>query len=181
MVGQGREQGLGDLSPVRMHHEGRDDVADEGQPHRQEHPLDEAAVGAQHQDAEHQRRPENGDRQGHAEQAERAADAGELGEHGAAVGDDDHHRGEERPAHPEALPDQVHQPLAGDASQPGHHLLGDDQGEQDREEGPEQVEAVLRPGVAVGEDATGVVSGVGDDQARADDREVAARRRSAVL
>ncbi len=158
-----------------VHGEGRDDVRHKGETQRQEDALDNPPIAAHHQHPDEDGGTDDRDRQRHTEQSKPTGDAGEFGERGAAVGDEDDNGGKERPAHPEALADEVHQALAGDRSQAGHHLLGDDQRDEDGQERPEQVVAVLGAGVAVREDAARVVARVGHDDAGTDDGQVAPR------
>ena len=72
---------------------------------------------------------------------------------------------------PEVLADQVGQPLPGDDPHAHAHLLHHDEGDEDRDDHPQQVVAEVRPGDGVGGDAARVVVDVRGDDARADDRQ----------
>ena len=71
----------------------------------------------------------------------------------------------------EFFADQVAQALAGDRAHAGAHFLHHDQGERDRDHGPQQKMSELCAGVRVGEDAAGIVVDVRGNKARADDGE----------
>ena len=65
----------------------------------------------------------------------------------------------DRPAHAEAVADEVGEALAGDDAEAGGHLLDHRQDDDRDREQPEQLEAGLGAHDRVGRDAAGVVAG----------------------
>ena len=72
---------------------------------------------------------------------------------------------------PEFFADEIAQALAGDRAHAGAHLLHHDQGDRDRDHGPEQKMSELRSGLGIGQDAAGIIVDVGGDESRPDDGE----------
>ena len=120
-------EGAAHLAPVGVRQHGRRNVGDEHEGDGQEDPFhgpvareqDESPDGSRDHGHHHDLR--------HAEDAQGKGRPGELGDGVGDVGDQQHRHGKDRPADAEPVPDEVRQSLAGDHSQPGHHLLDDGQ------------------------------------------------------
>ena len=102
------------------------------------------------------------------EQFQAGGDADKFRDHVAEVGDQNSQHHQKGDAEAEFFADQVAQALAGDRAHAGAHLLHHDQGQRDRDHGPQQEKSVLRPGLGVGQDAAGIVVDVGRDDPRPD-------------
>src|SRR5207245_6494591 len=102
-----------------------------------------------------------------------ASDSGELRHDVAEV--HDHQQDHDNEGHPEAklLADEVAEALACHDAHTSAHLLDDDERQRDGNHRPQQLVAILRAGLGVGEDATGVVIDVGGDEARYEELEEA--------
>ena len=98
---------------------------------------------------------------------EAARDAGKLGDHVAEVGDDKARHEQKGDAEAELFADEIAEPLAGDGTHAGGHLLDHDEGQGHGNHDPEQSVTELGTGLGVGPDAAGVVIDVGGDEARA--------------
>jgi hypothetical protein len=172
------------LAPVGARQEGRDDVAEEDERHHEEDALD-AAVGAfDDQPPDGEGRQRHRDEARDAEQLGRRRDADELRDGHAAVGDEERQHHQHRPAHAELLADEVGEPLARHRPHPRARLLHDAERQDQRDESPEEVVAVVGPGRGVGGDAARVVTRVGGNHPGPDDGEVgqqAAPRRGRAL
>ena len=101
----------------------------------------------------------------HPEELEGGPDAGELGHHQSYVGNGEGQDGEGREAQRELFADQRSQPFAGVGSQAGHHLLDADVAHGDQHHEEQGAVAELGPGRCIGGHATGVVAGIGGDEA----------------
>ncbi len=174
------DHGRADLPPGRLGQDGRDDIGEEEQAEGQEDPLGQLVVALDHEEPDGGGGQGDGDVLAHPEDHQAAGDAGELRGRVPDVGDQQEQEDVKRRPHAEILPDQVGQPLAGDHPHPGVHLLDDHQHQESRQEGPQQVVAILGPRHRVGGDAAGVVvHAPGDDagaQHRHEDQEVAHER-----
>ena len=175
----GRDDRAADVAPVRVREDRRDRVGEERDRHQHE---DRARPTLYEPRTTSSQTTQRGDRHGHLHrdvgEAERRADADELADADAEVRDQHRARREERPANAVLLADQLGEALAGHRAHPRRHLLDDDQ--RDGDHAPSSRAARSRtcaPTDAVGRDPAGVVAGVRGDQARAEDREQATRRR----
>ena len=160
------------MAPVRPGEERGDDVrARDEDPDRDEQVLD-PAVAAQGDEADDDDRGDGrADLGRHAEQAERRADPGELGD-GRAQVRDEHDDGRERgPADAEPLADQAGQALARGETEPGADLLREEQDDLAREDHPQERVPELGAGQGVRRDAAGVVVGEAADEAGPEDGE----------
>src|ERR1700721_1036521 len=84
------------------------------------------------------------------------------------IGDQDPDHHEKRDAETVFLPKQITQPLAGHGAHTGTHFLHHDQGESDRNHGPQQKMPELRPGGGIGQDAAGIIVDVCGNESRSD-------------
>jgi hypothetical protein len=98
----------------------------------------------------------------------RRRDAGELRHHVGQIHKKtrDHH--EERGAESEFFPNQVGEPLTRHHPHPRAHLFGNVQRNGHGDERPQKSIAVLRAGLGVNGDPTGIVVHIGGDQSRPD-------------
>ena len=87
-------------------------------------------------------------------------------------GEDIAHVGQKHPDHQvecdfgaEFFPDEIGESLARDDPHAGAHLLDDDQGDHDGDQGPDEFEAVFGPCQGVGGDSARIVIDIGSDDA----------------
>ena len=137
----GRHERPADLAPVGPGQEGRGDVGHEDEHDRQEDLLDRPVVREQDERPDGDGDDGHRDQAGHAEDAQRGPGAGELGDRVGQVGDEQDGHGDDRPAHAEAIADEIGEPLAGDDAEAGGHLLDDGQDDHRDGEEPEELEA----------------------------------------
>jgi hypothetical protein len=132
-------------------------------------------------------RERHGDDGSDAEAGHGERDGGELGDEGEEVDGEKIEEGEAAPGLAEALVDHGGVAFAGGDAEARDHLLHEVADGEQKDENPEEVEAVLAAGLHVGGDGAGVVIGFHDDEAGAEDDEEAeegampgaARQRSA--
>ena len=131
--------------------------------------LFRALVTAPHHHVPDQSRAKrNGDELRHMKQLHRPCNADELRDHVGVVDDDQQYHQHKRQAQSELLANQVAQALARDHAHARTHLLHHDQGDGNRNHGPQQRVAVLCACLRIGENAARVVVDVGGDESRAE-------------
>ena len=116
---------------------------------------------------------------GHPGEPDRRADADEVGDADADVGDQHGARGEHRPADAVLLAHELGQALAGDDAHARRQRLHDRQRDRDQHHRPQQRVAVLGADRGVRGDAAGVVARVGRDQPRSEQAEEGEQARAA--
>ena len=135
----------------------------------QENPFGDLVSALDHQDPDGDRGQGHGDVLADPEDLHAAGDAGKFRGRVADVGDEQAQEDKKGDLDTEAFADQVGQPLAGDDTHAGIHLLDHQQNNEGRQQGPEQPIAVVRTGNRVGGDAAGVIVDAAGDDARAQD------------
>src|SRR5207302_3515922 len=83
-----------------------------------------------------------------------------------SVRDQEREHRDYRPAHTEALADEIRQPLAGDRAHACAHLLDHEQAGRREEQEPHHLEAVVRADGGIRGDAAGIVAGEASDGPR---------------
>jgi hypothetical protein len=119
--------------PIRVGQDRRGGIGKENQRQDQEQLLNPAVRARDHQI------PQSHGGHGHrevfadTEQLHRRADADELGDSHAAVGQQDDSDGEQRPTNTKALANQVEQPAASRSAKASTHFLDDGQRDRDKQ------------------------------------------------
>ncbi len=170
--GEVRQHGVGrDRAPVGISEQRGHGVGEEGERQQQEAALGPGGGAEDDECPQADGRDRDRDEARDAEELECGADARELRDHEAEIGDEQARHCERGGAPGALLTDQRDEPLAGVRPEARRHLLHHDErdGHQDHEE--QGAVRELRAGRRIRGDAAGVVAGVGRDEAGPEDRE----------
>src|SRR5581483_1270573 len=151
------------LPPIWMGEHGSDGIGEEDESEEEEDAFDAPVAAANDEPPHGQGHKGNDGVAAEAEEFSGGADADELGDGDAAVGDEQAEHSDDRPTRAEALANEVGKAFAGHGTHASALLLHRDHGKGDDDHHPDQVVARLRAHRGIGGDPTDVIAGAGGD------------------